>query len=89
MWERSGCSEWQVKENTQRGNNRLVVTHWNANKLKKKLGTAKFRNIIKNMDIIGLVEIWMEEKDEIRVDSFGCVSKLRIKSGNKGDVQEW
>jgi hypothetical protein len=40
--------------------------------------------MINNMDIICAVESRMEGKNNIKVDSFGCVNKFRTKTENKG-----
>jgi hypothetical protein len=43
--------------------------------LKRKLGNAEFRDIIKDMDIIGVVETWVEEKDKIEINGLlTCVN---------------
>jgi hypothetical protein len=36
--------------------------------LKRKLESAEFKDIIKDMDIIDVVETWVEEKDKIEVN---------------------
>jgi hypothetical protein len=60
-----------------------VITCWNAQVLKEKLGSAEFRDIKKDTDKIGVVETWIGEKDKIEVNGIGCVVRLRNKKENK------
>jgi hypothetical protein len=49
-----------------------IIACWNAQGLKRKLGSAEFKDLIKDLDIIGIVETWVEEKDKIELMIWSC-----------------
>jgi hypothetical protein len=52
---------------------------WNIQGLTNKLGTTEFKEYIRNVDILGILETWMNTKDIIKVNGFKYINKTRKK----------
>jgi hypothetical protein len=50
------------------------LASWNIQALKNKLGTTEFKEYIRNVDILGIVETWMNTKDIIKVNGFKYIN---------------
>jgi exonuclease III len=54
-----------------------VIACWNVQGLKSKTGISDFREALKGVDIFGVIETWTSEKDEIELDGYKYVSRIR------------
>jgi hypothetical protein len=59
-----------------------VIACWNVQELKNKIGILDFREALKGVDIFGIVET--SEKDEIELDGYRYVSKVRKRNDQIG-----
>jgi hypothetical protein len=54
-----------------------VLACWNLQGLKNKIGIPDFREALKGVDILGVIETWTAERDEIEIDGYRYVSRIR------------
>jgi hypothetical protein len=50
---------------------------WNIQGLKNKLGTTEFKEYMRKVDILGIVETWKNTKDIIKVSGIKYINKSR------------
>jgi hypothetical protein len=53
-------------------------------RLKNKIGIPDFREVLKGVDIFGVIETWTAEKDVIEFDGYRYVSKIRKRNEQVG-----
>jgi hypothetical protein len=54
-----------------------VLACWNVQGLKNKIGIPDFREALKGVDIFGVIETWTAERDEIEIDGYRYMSRIR------------
>jgi hypothetical protein len=61
-----------------------VITCWHVKGLKSKIRIPDFKEALKGVDIFGIIETWTSEKDEIELDDYRYVSKIRKRNDQIG-----
>jgi hypothetical protein len=74
---RGGTSDLQGDECGRRKIKETVLACWNVQGMKSKIGIPEFREALKGVDIFGVIETWTAEKDEIELDGYRYVSRIR------------
>jgi hypothetical protein len=61
-----------------------VLACWNVQGLKSKIAIPDFREALKGVGIFGPIETWTSEKDEIELDGYRYVSRIRKRNDQVG-----